>query len=68
MNDDRDTMIRASVATLRALRMAAMEVALARQELFSNDDERIMALIDHWQRTKPMASAGAPEPALAVEA
>lgn len=55
MNDDRDTMIRASVATLRALRMAAMEVALARQELFSNDDERIMALVDHWQRTKTTA-------------
>lgn len=65
MNDDRDTMIRASVATLRALRTAAMEVALARQELYASDDERIMALIDHWQRTKP---AAAPEPALETAA
>lgn len=61
MSDDRDTMIRASVATLQALRMAAMEMALARQELYASDNERIMALIDHWQRTKP---AGTPERAL----
>ena len=65
MNNDRDTMIRASVATLQALRMAAMEIALARQELYASDNERIMALIDHWQRTKP---AAAPEPALETAA
>ncbi len=50
----KDTMIRAQQDTLRALRMAAMELAITRQEIFASDDERIRALVDYWNRTKPV--------------
>ncbi len=53
MNDN-SRMIRAKESTVNALRMASMELAISRQQFFGTDDERIAALVDHWEQTKPV--------------
>ena len=50
----KDTMIRAQQETVRLMRMASMELAITHRKVFLSDDERIRALVDHWDQTKPM--------------
>ena len=57
--NEKDTMIRASQRTLKEMRLAAMEIAIMRQEVLASDDERIRALIDHWRQTKPVVLVAA---------
>jgi hypothetical protein len=49
---DKSTTIRTTQATVEALRLATSELAVATRRPLTSDDERIRALIDHWERTK----------------
>ena len=44
--------VRIAPETLTALRMAGSEIAVATGKVPTNENERIAALIAHWNRTK----------------
>lgn len=46
------TGIRVNRTTLESMRIAATELAAAHSLFLSSDDERINALVDHWNLTK----------------
>lgn len=47
------TSIRVSEATINAMRLAASEIAVVTRQWLQSDDQRIQALVEHWERTKP---------------
>lgn len=47
------TSIRVSEETIKQMRLAASEIALTTRQWLQSDDQRIQALVEHWQRTKP---------------
>lgn len=44
--------VRVHPDTLTALRMAGSEIAVATGQVPTNENDRIVALINHWNRTK----------------
>lgn len=44
--------IRLHDSTVNALRIAASELVVATGHPINNDNDRVAALIDHWNRTK----------------
>lgn len=58
------TSIRVNQSTVAELRLAGAELAVALREPINSDDERIMALVDYFHRTKTITSpAAVQEPA-----
>lgn len=48
----KSTSLRINSQTLKQMRIAATELAAAHSLFLSSDDERINALVDHWNLTK----------------
>lgn len=46
------TSMRVSESTLQAMRLAASELAIARNQWIESDDQRLLALIEYWDMTK----------------
>ena len=46
------TSMRVSEATLQAMRLAASEIAIARNQWIESDDQRLLTLVEYWDATK----------------
>ena len=46
------TSMRVSETTLQSMRLAASEIAIARNQWIESDDQRLLALIEYWDTTK----------------
>lgn len=55
--DDKSTLIRANQSTINAMRLAAGEIGLDRQEFYMTDNDRLAALVNHWHTSKHQSEA-----------
>jgi hypothetical protein len=40
------------------MRLAASEIAIARNQWIESDDQRVLALVEHWDATKAAYTSG----------
>lgn len=53
------TGIRLNRNTIEEMRIAAQEIGMAQRIILTSDDDRVSALVDHWNATKTTLSLSA---------